>query len=37
MDKISIIVPCFNEQETIPFLKNELYTKVLNSIDNVEF
>ena len=37
MDKISIIVPCFNEQETIPFLKNELYTKVLNSINNVEF
>ena len=36
MDKISIIIPCFNEQETIPYLKNELY-KVLNSMNDVEF
>ena len=36
MDKISIIIPCFNEQETIPYLKNELY-KVLNSMNDIEF
>ena len=36
MDRISIIIPCYNEQESIPFLKNELY-KVINSISDVEF
>lgn len=36
MDKISIIIPCYNEQETIPFLKTELY-KLLNSMNEVEF
>ena len=36
MDKISIIIPCYNEQESIPYLKRELY-KVINSISDVEF
>ena len=36
MDKISIVIPCYNEQESIPFLKTELY-KLINSINNVEF
>ena len=36
MDRISIIIPCYNEQESIPFLKKELY-KVINSINDVEF
>ncbi len=36
MDKISIIIPCFNEQEAIPYLKNELY-KIINSRSDIEF
>ena len=35
MDKISIIVPCYNEQETIPFFYNEV-SKVVNNIDDLE-
>ena len=36
MDKITIVVPCYNEQETIPFLKTELY-KLIDSMKDVEF
>ena len=36
MDKITIVIPCFNEQETIPYLKTELY-KLFNSTNEVEF
>lgn len=36
MDKISLIIPCYNEEATIPFLKEELY-KVMDSFENVEF
>lgn len=36
MDKISIIIPCYNEQESLPFLKTELY-KLIDSMNNVEF
>lgn len=36
MDKITIVIPCYNEQETISFLKTELY-KLLDSMKNVEF
>lgn len=35
MDKISIIVPCYNEQDTIPFFYNEV-SKVVNNIDDLE-
>ena len=36
MDKITIVIPCYNEQETIPFLKTELY-KLIDSMKEVEF
>ncbi len=36
MDKISLIIPCYNEQETIPFLKNEL-NSIMDSFENVLF
>ena len=36
MDKISIVIPCYNEQEAIPYLKTELYN-VMNSLKDVEF
>jgi len=36
MDKISLIIPCYNEQDTIPYLKGEL-EKVMGSFENVEF
>ncbi len=36
MDKITLIIPCYNEQDTIPFLKKELY-KVMEGFENVEF
>lgn len=36
MDKITIVIPCYNEQETIPFLKTELY-KLIDSMKDVEF
>ena len=36
MDKITIVIPCFNEQETIPYLKAELY-KLFDSTNEVEF
>lgn len=36
MDKISIIVPCYNEQETIPYLRVEL-EKLMESFIGVNF
>ena len=36
MDKISLIIPCYNEQETIPFLKNEL-DKIISIFDDAIF
>lgn len=36
MDKISIVVPCFNEQESLPLFYEEV-KKVSNSMENVEF
>lgn len=36
MDKISLVIPCYNEQATIPYLKDSLY-KVMESFENVEF
>lgn len=36
MDKISLVIPCYNEQETIPFLKKEL-DKIMESIEGVSF
>ncbi len=36
MDKISIIVPCYNEQDTIPYLKDEL-NRVMALFENVSF
>lgn len=36
MDKISLIIPCYNEEETIPFLNEELI-KLKKSISKVDF
>ena len=36
MKKISIIVPVYNEQESLPFLYERL-EKLINSIENYEF
>ncbi len=36
MDKISLIIPCYNEQETIPYLKKEL-NSVMESFSSVRF
>ncbi len=36
MKKISIIVPCYNEEQTIPLFYEEI-TKVANTMTNVEF
>ncbi|MBQ8945668.1 MAG: glycosyltransferase family 2 protein [Lachnospiraceae bacterium] len=36
MDKISIVIPCYNEQDTIPYLKEELY-KLMESMPQVAF
>lgn len=36
MDKISIIVPCYNEEKSLPFFYEEV-TKHANSIENTEF
>lgn len=36
MDKISLVIPCYNEQETIPYLRNEL-NSIMKSFDNVIF
>ncbi|MFQ8704810.1 MAG: glycosyltransferase family 2 protein [Thomasclavelia sp.] len=36
MEKISIIVPCYNEQETLPIFYNEV-SKVMAEMNNYEF
>lgn len=36
MDKISIIVPCYNEKESLPLFYEEL-TKNINNFENVDF
>lgn len=36
MDKISLIIPCYNEQAAIPFLQRELQ-RVMSLFENVEF
>ena len=36
MDKISIIVPCFNEEKTLPLFYEEL-TKTIHTFGNTEF
>ena len=36
MDKISLIIPCYNEQETIPILQKEL-NRIMDSFQGVEF
>ncbi len=36
MDKISIVIPCYNEQDTIPYLKEELY-KLMESLPQAAF
>lgn len=36
MDRITLIIPCYNEEETIPYLKEKLL-KVINSMSYVEF
>lgn len=36
MDKISIIVPCYNEEKSLPFFYEEL-TKHTNSFENIDF
>lgn len=36
MDKISIIVPCYNEQETVPIFYNEI-TKMSDTMKDVDF
>lgn len=36
MDKISLIIPCYNEQDTIPFLKEEL-NRVMSAFSDVIF
>ena len=36
MDKITIVIPCYNEEETIPYLKTEIL-KVINSKININF
>lgn len=36
MDKISIIIPCYNEQESIPYLRTEL-DKIMELFDGVSF
>lgn len=36
MDKVSIIIPCYNEQETIPYLKKEL-DRIISSFEDADF
>ena len=36
MDKISVIVPCYNEEEVLPLFHREV-TKELNKIDNIDY
>ena len=36
MDKISVIVPCYNEEEVLPLFHQEV-TKELEKIENVDY
>lgn len=36
MDKISLVIPCYNEEDSLPFLKEEL-EKIINKMNDVEF
>ena len=36
MDKISVIVPCYNEEEVLPLFHREV-TKELNKINNIDY
>lgn len=36
MDKISLVIPCYNEQESIPYLKEEL-ERMMSTFHNVAF
>lgn len=36
MDKISLIIPCYNEQESLPYLREEL-KKLINNMKQVSF
>lgn len=36
MDKISLIIPCYNEEESLPFMEAEL-EKVMKTMDTVSF
>lgn len=36
MDKISLVIPCYNEQDTLPFLEKEI-EKVIDKFDKVDF
>ena len=36
MDRISLIIPCYNEKESLPYLKKEL-KKLIDSMKYVEF
>lgn len=35
-DKISVIVPCFNEEDVLPLFYKEV-THVLESIENIDY
>ena len=36
MDKISVIVPCYNEEEVLPLFHQEV-TKELMKIENIDY
>jgi len=36
MDKITLVIPCYNEEESLPFLEKEL-EKLLKKMNNVQF
>ena len=36
MDKISVIVPCYNEEEVLPMFHQEV-TKELRKIENIDY
>ena len=36
MDKISVIVPCYNEEEVLPLFHKEV-TKELETIENIDY
>lgn len=36
MDKITLVIPCYNEEEALPFLEKEL-EKLFNRMNNIQF